>query len=393
MSKRMAVLGSAIVVYFLIGFEIVIMISPFAGFFYAAFSPILLGLAKHRTTQWMSSFFFTHMLVPPDNFLKFIRIMGSVLFILGLAVFVICAIQVYGSKFLKRGPVIRGLYSSIRHPQYLSLAVTGIGLSILWPRFLVLVLWIAMVLVYYLLAKDEEGRMQRQHPETYRAYMDRTGMFLPRRVENTVGFSTLPGKLVLLFLVSGFVIGGGFLLRDYTVKHLHLWTGHNVVALAVLPEDQEMMQHSMDGVIELDAVKSRLNDNTQYLVYFLPVNYVMQGLIADTGGNWRLYEKHHTIARFLDWVFHPFTHMGGAHPSVFGSASHAMHGMAMGSTRRLIFLEVFNVSVRKPSDVFAINATRTPDFMMDLDVHDLHVLNLKSLPAETAWGRVPTPAF
>lgn len=393
MNKHKAVLGSAVVIYFLIAFEILIMISPFAGFFYAAFSPVLLTIARHRATHWMSSFFFTHMLVPPDDFLKFIRIMGSVLFVLGLAAFLICAIQVYASKLLKKGPVIRGIYSYVRHPQYLSLGITGIGLAILWPRFLVLVLWIAMVLVYFFLAKDEEGRMERQHPEPYKAYMNRTGMFLPRRIEKSVGFSTVAGKLVLLFLVSAFVIGGAFLLRDYTVKHLPLWTRQNVVAIAVLPEDQQMMEESMDSVIELTAVKSRLNANTHYLVYFLPVNYVMQGLIADTGGNWRLYEQHHTIARFVDWVFHPFTHMGGASPSAFGSASHAMHGMAMGSARRLIFLEVSNVSIRKPSDVFAINAIRTPDFMIDLDVHDLNVLNLKSLPEETAWGRVPTPAF
>jgi hypothetical protein len=43
--------------------------------------------------------------------------------------------------------------------------------------------------------------------------------------------------------------------------------------------------------------------------------------------------------------------------------------------------------------VFSINATRTPDFMVDVDVHDLTVLAKKDLPIETAWGKVPTPAF
>ena len=44
-----------------------------------------------------------------------------------------------------------------------------------------------MVLVYYLLAA---GRMQRQHPEAYRDYMQHTGMFLPRSIENAVPLST-----------------------------------------------------------------------------------------------------------------------------------------------------------------------------------------------------------
>jgi len=42
MGKAKAILNSAIVLYFVICFEIVIMISPFAGFFYSAFNPVLL---------------------------------------------------------------------------------------------------------------------------------------------------------------------------------------------------------------------------------------------------------------------------------------------------------------------------------------------------------------
>lgn len=38
-------------------------------------------------------------------------------------------------------------------------------------------------------------------------------------------------------------------------------------------------------------------------------------------------------------------------------------------------------------------ATRTPAFMADLDVHSLSVLDARSLPTETAWGKVPTPSF
>jgi hypothetical protein len=59
----------------------------------------------------------------------------------------------------------------------------------------------------------------------------------------------------------------------------------------------------------------------------------------------------------------------------------------------LIFLKVSNVVVTEPSDAFAVNAVRTPDFMVDLDVHGLNILDLKALPLETAWGSVPTPAF
>jgi hypothetical protein len=43
----------AIVLYFVIGLEILIMISPAAGFFYAAFHPFLLSLTQSPATRWL----------------------------------------------------------------------------------------------------------------------------------------------------------------------------------------------------------------------------------------------------------------------------------------------------------------------------------------------------
>lgn len=186
MNKTKALGNSAIVLYFIIGLEIMIMISPFAGLFYSVFNPFLLEIAKYPSTKWLSSFFLPHMVVPPDNFLKFMHIMGSVLFVLGMAIFFVCALQVYTHKFLKKGTALKGLYSIIRHPQYVGLGIAGIGLSILWPRFLVPVLWLVMILLYYFFSKDEEKRMLKQYPETYRPYMEKTGMFLPKRIERVV---------------------------------------------------------------------------------------------------------------------------------------------------------------------------------------------------------------
>ncbi len=393
MTRAKAILNSAIVLYFVICFEILIMISPFAGFFYSAFNPVLLGLAKYRATKWLSAFFFTHMVVPSNGPLKAVRVMGSILFLLGIAIFLVCAVQVYLSKFLKRGAVLKGLYRWIRHPQYLALGIAGAGLAILWPRFIVVVLWLMMVLVYYALSKDEERRMLGQYPETYSEYMRRTGMFLPKSLESSVALTNVAGKVALFVLITICAIGGAFLLRQYTVKHLPLWTSSNVVVLAVLPEDEPMMQHRMPEILKFEEVRSRLDDNASYVAYFLPTNYVMQGLIADTGGDWQLYKRHHSISRFSDWIFHPFGHLGGTQHSVFEPVHHSEHSMAGGSVRRLIFLRVSNVAVTGPGDVFAVNAVRTPDFMIDLDVHSLNVLDVKALPVETAWGRVPTPAF
>ena len=74
---------SAIVLYFIIAFEVLIMISPFAGFFYSIFNPVLLEAARYPATRWLSAFYLPHMVLPQDWFLKFLRIMGSVLFVVG----------------------------------------------------------------------------------------------------------------------------------------------------------------------------------------------------------------------------------------------------------------------------------------------------------------------
>jgi protein-S-isoprenylcysteine O-methyltransferase Ste14 len=177
--RRLAARG-AIVLSSVVALEIVIMISPFALFFYAVFNPALLALDRSPATRWLTAFFLPHMVVSPDPALSAIRVLGSVAFIAGAAVFLACAVQVYAGKLLRTGPATRDLYAMIRHPQYLALAVSGFGLAILWPRFLTLVLLAVMLFLYYLLARDEEQRMLARFGDGYRGFMERTGMFSPR---------------------------------------------------------------------------------------------------------------------------------------------------------------------------------------------------------------------
>jgi hypothetical protein len=61
--------------------------------------------------------------------------------------------------------------------------------------------------------------------------------------------------------------------------------------------------------------------------------------------------------------------------------------------RRLIFLSLEDVAVKKSADLFSINALRVPQFMVDVDVHDLRLLDVKELSHGSGWGTVPTPVF
>jgi protein-S-isoprenylcysteine O-methyltransferase Ste14 len=392
MQKSKALFNSAIVLYFVIALEFLIMISPFAGLFYSVFNPLLVAADRFPATRWLSAFFLPHMVVPPDALLQFIRVMGSVCLVAGVAVFLLCAIQVYAHKLLKKGAALRGLYTTLRHPQYLGLGVAGLGLAILWPRFLILMLWLVMLLLYYLLAVDEERRMLRMYPETYAPYMEKTGMFLPRNVERRVLPASGVGKGAAFLLIAALVLGGAFVLRDYTVRHLALWSDANVVAVAVNPDDAAMMDLRLPDVLRLPEVRARTSEGKRYLIYFLPPNYIMQGLIADTGGEWRLYKQHHTISMITDWILHPFGHLTEGH-AMHPTSGAATHPRAGGMERRLVLVEVSGTAGPKPFDVFGIGVERSPQFMLDVDIHTLAIQELKDLPRETAWAHVPTPVF
>ncbi len=402
MKKTRLIFGGAVALYFIIGLEIVIMISPFAAFFYAAFNPLLLFLVQHPATRWLTAFFLPHMVSPPNLLLKSIRVSGSILFVAGFAIFLICAAQVYFNKFFKKGIALRGLYSFIRHPQYLGLGLTGLGLAILWPRFLVIALWNIMMILYYLLALDEERRMLGQFDAEYRQYMNRTGMFLPKGLENMLPRLNFPHgsifKTILVFAVMfSITLGSAFLLRSYTINNLPLWHDQSVTAMAILPDDLPMLEHRMASVLELPGIASRLKAKRgPFLVYFMPKDYVMQGMIADTGGQWQLYKRHHTIAMIGDWIFHPFRHLEGGHAGMH----HEMpgrkegHPVAGGIVRRMIFLQAeIPKNLSAPYGLFGINTRRQPLFVADVDIHNLVLKNVRDLAPVTGWGKVPTPVF
>src|SRR5262249_49568602 len=106
--------------------------------------------------------------------------LGGPLVAVGVVLFAVGFVQVYGAKVRGRGLATGGLYRVARHPQYLALALVGFGAFLVWPRVLVLVAYITMLFLYERLATWEETRCVLKFGDAYRAYQRRTGMFLPR---------------------------------------------------------------------------------------------------------------------------------------------------------------------------------------------------------------------
>jgi protein-S-isoprenylcysteine O-methyltransferase Ste14 len=402
--RRVAARG-AIVLSFVVAFEIVIMISPFALLFYTAFNPVLLALDRFRATRWLTAFFLPHMVISPDPALRGIRVLGSVAFIVGVAVFLACAVQVYAGKLLRTGPATRGLYAVIRHPQYLALAVSGFGLAILWPRFLTLVLLAVMLFLYYLLSRDEERRMLARFGDPYRAFIERTGMFFPRlpwvRPRLPEAPRPLsPGRglaiLVTLLVIS---VGAGFLLRAYTVRHLPLGSVGPVDVITITPEDLPAAREVLPEVLKAPAVAARLRATRDHpgriLAYFMPIDFTMQGMIADTGEEWKLFARHATARMITSYVFHPVAHLAGGHDHPDAAPHGAPMHESPGLKRRIIFVRVSarGRTRESPADDFAIAAERRPLFFVDVDLHTRAVLAVRDTPSGTGWGTVPTPVF
>jgi len=404
-----------IIVFFIMAFEVMIMISPFAFFFYSVFNPIFHWLDAYSTTRWLTNFFLPHMILPPTLTLKIIRISGSILFVVGSLTFIICALQVYLGKVFKWGIADKGIYRFVRHPQYTSLGLWGVGMAILWPRFIVLATLSIMFILYYFLAKDEERRMVKQYGDSYTDYMHKTGMFFPLIWENRstahapINPFTAKNVFALLSLMV-LVISAGFACRYLTLNSLQLKSKDNVTLVSIMPEDNKL-----DPAI-LNAIQSEkldfLSKQKDYLGYEMPVDYIMQGMIANTGSEHHLYKQHHTVALIIDWVFHPFEHLRRSLSADMAKMHHVDPSMAkrhhcpLGINnetmncndcdyRRVVFVEVDNLAKKHLSGkkLFSFNTTRVPVGFIDINTKTGEIINMNMVEQKTAWSDVPTPAI
>ena len=403
----------SIVVFFIMAFEIMIMISPFAFFFYSVFNPIFHFLDSFPATRWLTAFFLPHMILPPTLFLKAVRVFGSVCFVVGSLAFFVCAFQVYLGKIFKWGIASKGLYRFIRHPQYTALGIWGIGMSILWPRFIVLASLSIMFILYYFLAKDEEKRMLNQFGSSYESYMNSTGMFVPIALERLLSFlpknrwryAVIPASIIVV------VLGAGFSLRAVTLSSLPFASEGNLTLVPILPEDQALSINVLNGILKDTGMDTGVASDKDYLGYVMPVDYIMQGMIADTGTEFHLYKKHHTIAMINEWVLHPFEHLR-ASPSlhmakmfnVDPAVARRHHCPIVEKDadldcnscpyRRVAVVEIEHDGGHvSGSELLAVNTTRVPISFVDINTTTGKIINIVKVKRATAWENVPTPSI
>src|SRR3989442_5239734 len=97
--------------YGLMMIEVIIMISPFAFYWYSLYAPTLQHLHRWRATAWMEAFFLPHSVITTSPTLEFMRWRGGTYaFRFGLLPAFISCIQGYATNALNRNATPTSMY-------------------------------------------------------------------------------------------------------------------------------------------------------------------------------------------------------------------------------------------------------------------------------------------
>lgn len=188
------------------------------------------------------------------------------LIFIGLVMFIWGFVQIYYAKFTGKGEVTTGLYQYIRHPQYTALAIVGLGTTLFWSRFLVLIAFITMMYLYIILARSEEQRCLKQFGEGYARYLERTGRFLPRSWTSklpdwNVRGPALAGLYVATLIV---VLPVAWWFKLHVLAQMNVLVEDNITAIAIAPMEKSRQ------VTVLDQARELIPASKEVLVYIVP---------------------------------------------------------------------------------------------------------------------------
>lgn len=270
--------------YFIIAFEFFYMAGPFAAYFYSVYAPALRLFNDNPILSWLNSFFLPHVVRETSSALiNAHEIIGAILALGGFIAFLIGACQVYYHKLTKRGVVTGGIYQVVRHPQYSSFMLCSFGLLILWPRYLVVIMFVTMTFAYYMLARLEERNCSEKFGQSYIDYMEKTNMFLPFRFSllQRLPRPVTTAKKVLIIvttylLVLSLALNTAKGLQKWSIDSLYAVYTNSSVDLAVCKMSDEQINSIMEIVRADRKVASLLADydkSTQYINYILPTEW------------------------------------------------------------------------------------------------------------------------
>jgi protein-S-isoprenylcysteine O-methyltransferase Ste14 len=205
--------------------------TPVIGFMGPMIAPLLIYLPLTAGNQY----FFENILLIFS--IEGARFFGGIIFYFGLTVFCISLVQWFWYRHKKMRLYNKGLYSKVRHPQFLGIIIMTLGLTIkeltissmwdlIWVPFApnsfgvpeLVGLWFLQVLGYVAFAVIEEHRLSKKFSE-YAEYKNKVPLLLPLKnpkiiPEALFTVMLIVGVCVLLFLLPYEVI------RAFSNQHL-----------------------------------------------------------------------------------------------------------------------------------------------------------------------------
>lgn len=393
---------ATIAAYSLISIEIIIMISPFAMYFYSVYGPVLEYFAASPYLSWTTEFFLPHMVFTQDPIIVWISYL-QVLLIIGLVLFFSAAIPLYYGRFTKKGVVQGSFYSKIRHPQYLFLAISGFGLLIYWPRFIILVMYVTMLFIYYILARNEEWRMKREVPGVYEEYMQHSYMFIPGepggKIYNVLFGWVQPKWFGILLtyclsLVVSISIAMG--LRAYTVSTLKVLPGKSVTFLPVFPRPAGEVEELYRLILSSEKYQEGIKETgPANLVYVFPGDFFLTALVTDESRRF----SDDMIDRFpeiMEWHEHKFSGGLGRFFRIFYNFFITSGTIETDfDVDRFVFIRVEDSqgNLLPDDQLFKIGTKRKSILIVDVDEFDREVLSVMKTSPKHKWGSMPMPSF
>ncbi len=375
--------GTVNFLYWLIMLEGILMASPFGILLYSFYDPFLAGARQSVLTAWVAAFFLPQSVYATNSsFIEFVR-NGEYLFYIGLAGFFVSAAPVYWAKLTRKGMVSGFIYAYIRHPQYLFFMLSAFGLLFIWPRMMMLVLFLIMSVFYFYLAKFEEGRMRAQYPD-YSAYMRRTAMFFPGnpggRLFNLL-FGWVPSRklaqLMAVLSIAFIAFAGAIGLRDLSIANISVaeLSDQKVLAISIFPHDEAYLRDAVTTAIANDAVLNALNTqgNVSFTAHVLPKNYGMLGKFVSIN-------EHHEAE-----ILRNFINRSSLKSFLWGTESDDV---------KIVLSKIDKPGNRfvPLAEIMDMSAKMTPVLIVDLNLPTGALTNLTMIDT-TYYGDVPQPIF
>lgn len=371
---KRAFVPTAWIFYLAIVFEILYMISPFALYYYSAYGPWLNLFHRSPWTAWLTGFFLPHFSQTSSPVLNGLRELSGWLVLAGAALFFLGFLQIYWAKIRRQSAVTGGLYAVIRHPQYFGLAIVGLGTLLIWPRFLVLIMYVTMLFLYYFLARWEEEQCLQKFGESYRAYQERTGMFFPGRFFNKLphllppsGGKRILAALVFYGIVIAITIGLGYWLRDYSLSHLSTLYKEDMAVISTAVLTDEELSKTLQVTLESTEVQAKLKNagygqGAKLLVYVVPMAWSLPDLPMEEPHDG--HQGHHTFTNFDHHLY------------------------------KILFTRVrVHEQGIQGEQIIKKTYGRDPIVLVRVNSEIAQVTGIETPPPHVRWGDIPTPLF